>query len=599
MTTTLWTATFLLPLLVAAGLGILATSRVIGEVGGRAIGGVSVLLVRLAPLTCLPAILLTVAPGAGGGIPIDVPWLLVGTHLELDALGRPLVLVSALLYGSALAAVAWTATDRSRDLVAFLLICHTGTTAVFTAADAVTFYLGYAVMSFAAYGLVVHYRTESAMRAGRVYLVLTVVSETAILAAILMVAAAGGTRLADAPAAVAAAPNTGVIVALLLVGFGVKAGTLPLHVWLPLAHPAAPPAASAVLSGAMVKAGLVGWLRFLPLGEVALPGWGLTLVLLALGGAFLAVPAGELQKDPKVVLAYSTISQMGFLAALVGVALAAPELAPAVAPAAVTYAVHHALAKGALFLGVPVWKHHARGVRRWIVVVGLVGAGLAVAGAPFSSGSVGKYAAKSAVGEATVLGMDLVTLLPLIATGSTLLLLRFGWLLAHGEPETRRRGDAELAAWLVLVAGGITLPWIVTDLWLPVGTVPGLDAVTLWDATWPILLGLAIGGLAWWLSARDILPGWAAHPDGRTVPPGDLVVPEERLVRSAMAFTRSAAVGPRRVIEQAAARLTAHHPADRAGRGVDTIEALLRSRAGRGLLLLGLATVLVAAEVAS
>ncbi|MBB1026351.1 formate hydrogenlyase, partial [Dietzia sp. DQ11-38-2] len=70
MITALWTATFLLPLLVAAGLGILATRRVPG--------GLSMLLIRLAPLTCLPAILLTVAPGAGGGLPLDVPWLLVG-----------------------------------------------------------------------------------------------------------------------------------------------------------------------------------------------------------------------------------------------------------------------------------------------------------------------------------------------------------------------------------------------------------------------------------------------------------------------------------------------------------------------------------------
>ena len=92
-------------------------------------------------------------------------------------------------------------------------------------------------------------------------------------------------------------------VVLLFIGFGVKAGLVPLHVWLPLAHPAAPPAASAVLSGAMVKAGLVGWLRFLPLGqhERGLEVLGWVLMALALIGAFLAVVVGVLQDDPKVV----------------------------------------------------------------------------------------------------------------------------------------------------------------------------------------------------------------------------------------------------------------------------------------------------------
>lgn len=587
----LWTATFLLPLALAGAIGALATDN------RRGPGPVAVVLLRAAPLACLPAVILPLAAGGEGGAGLDVPWLLVGTHLAVDPVARPLVLVSALLYAAALGAVCWTGPPRGRDLVAFLLLCHAGTTAVFTAADAVTFYLGYAVMSFAAYGLVVHHRTDAALRAGRVYIALTVLSEAAVLAAIVLVASAGGTRLADAPAAVADSPYTALIVALLLVGFGVKAGTLPLHVWLPLAHPAAPPAASAVLSGAMVKAGLMGWLRFLPLGEAEMPGWGVALVVLALAGAFLAVPAGELQGDPKVVLAYSTISQMGFLAALVGVALASPALAAAVVPAAVAYAVHHALAKGALFLGVPVWEHHARGARRWVVGIGLAGAALAVAGAPFSSGSVAKYAAKSAVEGATVLGVDLVALLPLVATGSTLLLLRFGWILARGELDTRRRGDAELGAWLLLVAAGIVLPWLLTERWLPVAAVPGLDPVTLWDAAWPVLLGLALGALALWLARRRGAPGWLAHPDGRAVPPGDLVVPEERLVRSALAGVRAGVELERGVASRAGARLGSLRVADRAARLVDAAEAGMRSRAGSGLLLLCVLATLAAGTV--
>ena len=65
---------------------------------------------------------------------------------------------------------------------------------------------------------------------------------------------------------------------LILLGFGIKAGALPLHVWLPLAHPVAPVPASAVLSGVMIKAGLLGWLRFLPVNlDMALPGYQILL----------------------------------------------------------------------------------------------------------------------------------------------------------------------------------------------------------------------------------------------------------------------------------------------------------------------------------
>lgn len=597
MTATLWILTLVLPLTVAAFIGVAAAPArpAVNTSVPAPDSPVQRSLLVIAPFTVLPALALTAIPGAS----LTVPWLLVGTHLQVDGLARPLVLVSALLYAAALAAVAWAGFRGGRGLVAYLLVCHVGTTVVFTAGDTATFYLGYGLMSFAAYGLVVNSRTAEALRAGRVYIVLAVLSEGAVLAALLLITAAGGTLVEDAPRAVTESGHTALIVALLLVGFGVKAGTLPLHVWLPLAHPAAPPAASAVLSGAMVKAGLMGWLRFLPLGEASLPGWGLALVVVALAGAFLAVPAGELQSEPKVVLAYSTISQMGFLAALVGVALASPELAAAVIPAAVAYAVHHALAKGALFLGVPVWSHHAHGARRWVVALGLGGAALAVAGAPFTSGSVGKYAAKNAVEGVELGGVDLVDLLPLVATGSTLLLLRAGWLLVRREPDVRSRPDAELGAWLVLVAAGIVVPWVVTERWLPLTQVPGLDPVTLWDATWPVLLGLVIAVMAVLLARSALLPGWARRADGRAVPPGDIVVPEEHLARAVGSAARTAITSGRDLRDRVGRNLRRGVPSAAAVRGFDTLESGLSSRAGSGAVVVLFGLVVVLAGVVS
>jgi hypothetical protein len=102
----------------------------------------------------------------------------------------------------------------------------------------------------------------------------------------------------------------------------------------------------------MIKAGLIGWLRVLPIGEVALPGWATLVITLGLLTALGGVAVGLTQRNPKANLAYSSVSQMGLMMVLVGVALAVPDGAELSVAAAGVYALHHGLAKGALFLGV-------------------------------------------------------------------------------------------------------------------------------------------------------------------------------------------------------------------------------------------------------
>lgn len=540
-----------------------------------------------APLAVLPAGALALY-GEGR---LELPWLLLGSTFALDAAGRALLMIAVLLYGAALSSVSWLklrdAERGSGALSAWLLVCFLGNVGTYLAADMVSFYLAFAVMSFCAAGLVIHHRTQAARRAARIYLFLSVFSETAILAAVILIGSAllapseavdpefdddaapqeqESLLLENVPAAVFDSPHTGLIVTLVLVGFGVKAGTVPLHVWLPLAHPAAPPAASAVLSGAMVKAGLIGWLRFLPLGEesgssgaVETAAW--TLLAAALAGAFLAVVFGVLQKDPKVILAYSTISQMGFIAALVAAGLLVPELAAPASAAALAYAVHHGLAKGALFLGVPVVKHYGHGGAGLVVLIGMAGAALAVAGAPLTSGALGKYASKEAVEGVTVLGVGLEGILPWVATGSTLLLLRFGWVMWHTGREPRRRPDGELLSWLAVCAAGVVVPWLIGASWLaeegwPV-ELPGWELSAVWDAVWPILAGLAAGGVVWLLGSRGLLPAWVARADGSLIQPGDLIVAEESLAVRAARGTVRATEGAHRTAEERAGGWTA------------------------------------------
>lgn len=538
--TILWTTTALAPLVTVLALAMVGLQRS-DPAGDRA----RARLTWVAPWTTLPGLVLALAGPAAGGV--DLPGLLLGTALEVDGLARPLLLAVCVIYLAALWSVAARRAHRSPLLAAILLVCYLGNVGALVAADVVTFYTSFAVMSFAAYGLVVHRGTAAARRAGRVYLVLTVVSEVLVLVALMFVVTAGGLRLADAPAAVASSPYTTLVVVLLLLGFGIKAGTVPLHVWVAPAYGQAPPAGAAVLSGALSKVGIVGFLRFLPLGEAQLPSLGWVLASAGLVGMFGAVVAGVLHSDGRTALAYSSVSQLGLLTLLVGAALLEPGVAPACVVAATMYIVHHGLAKATLFLGVPLWR--SRGAARAWVRVGSTVAALGIAGAPLTAGFLAKYAVKEAVHDVP----GLATALTVLGVGSTLVLARALWLLhrpsdgveegmhavdvpeghapgpkARPAPPGARPGGSPrsaIAAWAVLAVAAAVLPWLVGPAWLPDADRPDLTLQNLWEAGWPVLLGVMLAGTAWWLGRR--VPRLADPP---VVPAGDLLVPAEAVV---------------------------------------------------------------------
>jgi len=510
--------TGLAPLLVVATIAApLALALALAAPRTRPLG------LRLAPWAALPglAAALTTPVGGPAGV-VSVPSLLLGTRLGIDDTGRVFLLFSSVLWLAAgVFAQRYLAGDPRRvAFFAFFLLAMSGNLGLTMALDAGSFYLLFALMSFASYGLVVHAGDAEARRAGRVYLALVVVGEVCVFTALTMLATAAGSL--DA-ARLAAANAGGVTTALVLVGFGIKAGALPLHVWLPLAHPVAPTPASAVLSGAMIKAGLLGWLRFLPLGEVALPEWGALCVALGLGAAFFGVAAGVTQENPKTALAYSSISQMGVITVGVGVGLAAPAAWPLILPAVLLYAFHHALAKGALFLGVAVAARGGGRAGRLLVGLGLLLPALALAGAPLTSGAVAKTALKSATGALPApwpawLGV----LLPLAAVGTTLLVAR---VLVLAWPRGASGGPAPAGIWtpwaalLALVAGAV---W-----WLPGAELAGRAALTpssVRTASWPVALGAVLALGACVVSRRRA--SWRLR-----VPAGDLLVPAERAAR--------------------------------------------------------------------
>jgi formate hydrogenlyase subunit 3/multisubunit Na+/H+ antiporter MnhD subunit len=425
-----------------------------------------------------------------------LPPVLLRLRLALDVPGALLLGVAALLWIAAgLYATAWLRgrPDAGRFALWWLLTL-TGSLGVFMAADLVSFYLVFSMVSLAAYGLIVDDGTPRARRYGLIYVALAVLGEAFLLMAFVLLAQAtpgDSLLIRDALAALPASPWRDSTLALLILGFGVKIGLVPFHVWMPLAYRAAPIPAAAVLSGAAVKAGVIGLIRFLPL-DAALSGWGEALAAAGLFSAFYGVAIGITQSNPKTVLAFSSVSQMGVIAAVLGMGLAAGD--GGVALSVGFYAAHHTLVKGALFLAVGVAQ--ATGARRlWSVLLPAAVLALGLGGLPLTGGALAKLAVKAPLGDGIV-GL----LASLSSAGTTLLMLHFlRRLLMMSAHDAPRPAERLSMPWLATAFAAVAVPW---TLYLTVmgGTVAEALAPTpLWSAAWPVLLGgvLAIGLWRW------------------------------------------------------------------------------------------------------
>lgn len=469
-------------------------------------------LLWIAPLPGLACALL-----AAGGDPFIV-YARVRLTLVLDQPSALLLGACALLWCAASIYLrAYVERDAQWRFAAWWLPTMAGSLGVFVAGDLVGFYFVYALASLPAWGLVIHDRTPRAWAAGATYILLTVIGEAALLAGFALLAAftpGDSLAIADVLPSAADAPLRDLAIAFLVVGFGMKAGLVPLHVWLPLAHPAAPMPASAVLSGAIIKAGIIGLIRFLPM-EATPAGWGQALAVVGFVTAFWGVAIGITQRNPKTVLAYSSISQMGVVVAAIGMGLA--EGIGTTPVSAAFYAVHHVLAKGALFLAVGV-AAVSGGRARWLVLGPAVLLALGFGGMPLTGGWLAKEAVKPELGEGLV-----GTLSALSAVGSTLLMLHFARRLAAGlaDDAAARPPAGMVLPWLAMAAAAVILPWL---LFAPAagGTWAAVLAPTaLAKASWPVLLGaVALWPLARW---GDRLPA---------IPEGDIIHPARRVIRA-------------------------------------------------------------------
>lgn len=483
--------------------------------------------VFLATLASAPAVLRagsigTYAPGLAGGLGLAID----GASL-LAALAATAVWTLATLQATAQI----EADGRAGRYHAASLAALSAMLGVLFAADLVTLYLAFEWLGLLGYLLVVHEGTPEAERAGLKYLVLVLLGGLALLAGVLLLQASGGLAGWSPVPSDGSVPAgvRGVAAALLAVGFAVKVGALGVHVWLPDAHGNAPAPASALLSGVIVNAGAFGLLRIvtgLYRVDHAAPAWSVaqgeavSLVLLALGvvtalaGAVMAL----LQHHPKRLLAYSTVSQMGF----VTVGIGAIGLAPGDSVAwsgTLAHLTHHALVKGVLFLTVGA-AIHATGVadvrrlagaaRRmpWTFAAATVAA-VAITGLPFTSGFASKTALHHALahlaehpGSLAAAGWIVQAAEPLFtaaAVGTAAALAKLLLPALFGRPASEGVRRAHRAAWPERAASGLGAVAIVALGLRPQALAPLIDA----------------GRRAWGLGPGDAgadLTGWSADP---------------------------------------------------------------------------------------
>ena len=233
---------------------------------------------------------------------------------------------------------------------------------VVVAANALLFLAAWEVMALCGFVLVLteHEKRET-QRAAYVYLAAAHVGVLTLFALFSLLGSAAGSLDFDRMAAAGLAPGAALF-ALALVGFGLKAGLMPFHFWLPGAHSSAPSHVSAVLSGVLIKTGIYGLLRVTGFFEAPPLWWGLSLLALGGASAVLGVAFALAQHDLKRLLAYHSVENIGIIAmgaglGLVGRAVGDPALVVLGLSGAVLHVVNHALFKALLFLGAGAVDH--------------------------------------------------------------------------------------------------------------------------------------------------------------------------------------------------------------------------------------------------
>jgi len=412
---------------------------------------------------------------------------------------------------------------------------------VVTAQAIMPFLVAWELMALTAYLLVV-FEDEQAdvRRAGLVYLAATHIGTLALVAMFALWGTRAGGFTFDAFARASLPASGAAVLSLALVGFGLKAGLVPLHFWLPGAHASAPSHVSGLMSGVMIKTGIYGLLRVISLVGAVPAWWGWTVLTLGILSGVLGVLWALAQHDLKRLLAYHSIENIGIIllgmgAGALGVAYQAPAVAVLGFAGAVLHTVNHALFKSLLFLGAGA-VFRATGTRAidqlgglarrmpWTWVAFLVGS-VAIIGLPPLNGFVSEWLVYQgllrgglAVGPVRVAVLG-VAALALIGGLALACFAKVGGVVFLGEPRSAaaEQGREQTAGYLLPMAALALacavigfLPSVAVQPVLAVaGSIAGASLETLQPTLGPVVraawgISLVSGGVVLLL-----IVGWA------------------------------------------------------------------------------------------
>lgn len=453
-------------------------------------------LSALASALALAAAMEVVAAGHVAALTLWAPSPYAALELRLDPLGG---VFAAIVAGVALASSVFgigyarhrLIDDLTYPLFILTLLIVTG------AGNVYTFLAAWEGMALTSFVLVLGDGAGARRPAATLYLVMTHIATVFVVAPFFIVArASGSTDFATMSGASLSVPMASLAFLFAVAGFGTKAGLIPLHIWLPRAHPVAPSHVSALMSAAMVKTGLYGIARvglvFLAPGEAW---WGIVLMSVGALSAVLGVLRALMERDMKRILAYSTVENVGIITIALGAAIALraegrDALAAAALVAALLHATNHAWFKTLLFLAAGSVQRAAHtlnidrlgGLARAMPATGaatLVGS-LAIAALPPFNGFAGEWMLlRALIGTGSGTGGDAVRLTALIAVGALALtgglavacfVRMFGIAflgLARTPEATQAREPAPIMAGMLgllalgCVATGVAAAWIV------------------------------------------------------------------------------------------------------------------------------------------
>ncbi|MEO6423502.1 MAG: proton-conducting transporter membrane subunit, partial [Candidatus Nitrotoga sp.] len=279
-----------------------------------------------AHVALLPAIVLLFIPGS---LYIDLPWIFWGSFgMGIDTGSRWWLAMSVLIW---VVSAAFLNTPGGHGacnrLTSLFLITLAGQMGAILATDMVSFFTFMTLMGYAFFGLLVVDGDEQARRAGRIYLVFLILADIALFEALLIAAAStDDLRFAAVAHAITLSPSPALYLSMVIAGLALKAGFWPLHVWLPLAYGSSRPPVALLLWLVPVATGLLGAVRWLPLGEITAPIAGMLLQAIGAAGILYTMLFGMRRAQWKQLTAYVAIIATGIFAMGLGTGMVDPAI---------------------------------------------------------------------------------------------------------------------------------------------------------------------------------------------------------------------------------------------------------------------------------